>query len=106
GMKSLSGNEEPVKKGIITVSEALRYSMSLPIATLVSGIDSLEVLHQNVRIARGFTPMTVDEMQALRARIRQYAADGRFELYKTSKSFDGPPGRQQHGFPSNTELSA
>ncbi|BBD68979.1 putative oxidoreductase [Nostoc commune NIES-4072] len=37
--------------------------MSLPIATLVSGIDSLEVLRQNLAIARGFQPMQAKEMQ-------------------------------------------
>jgi predicted aldo/keto reductase-like oxidoreductase len=104
GMKSLSGNAEAVKKGIITPQEAIRYSMSLPIATLVSGIDSLQVLQQNLEIARGFQPMTNSEMQALRDRVAQYAADGRFELFKTSKKFDADEGRLQHGFPPQSQM--
>lgn len=106
GMKSLSGNGEAVKKGIVTAQEALRYAMSLPVSTTVSGIDSLEVLRQNLAIARGFQPMAVAEMQALRARCAQYAADGRFELFKTSKKFDASEGRKQHGFPTESELKA
>lgn len=104
GMKSLGGSGEPVKKGVITATEALRYAMSLPVATTVSGIDSLQVLRQNLSIARGFKPMNAEEMQALRTRYARYAADGRFELYKTSKKYDGPPGREQHGFPPQEQL--
>jgi aryl-alcohol dehydrogenase-like predicted oxidoreductase len=105
GMKSLNGTADALKKGVFTAAEALTYVMSLPVATLVSGIDSLEVLRKNLAIARAFTPMTPEAMQALRDRCAAQAADGRFELYKTSKKFDGPPGREQHGFPSQKEMS-
>ena len=68
GMKSLGGNGQPVLKGVVTVEEALRYAMSLPVATTVSGIDSLAVLRQNLAVARGFQPMATAEMEALRRR--------------------------------------
>jgi aryl-alcohol dehydrogenase-like predicted oxidoreductase len=74
GMKSLGGDGAAVKKGIVTVAEALRYVPSLPIATLVSGIDSVEVLQQNLAIARSFTPMSAD--RGARP-ARPGAADGR-----------------------------
>ncbi len=32
------------------------------------------------------------------------ASDGRYELFKTTKKYDGDVGRQQHGFPSAAEL--
>jgi uncharacterized protein len=104
GMKSLGGGGYAVRAGIVTVAEALRYAMSLPIATVVSGIDSLAVLRQNLAIASGFTPMTAEEMGALRARVVAYAADGRFELYKTTLHFDAKVGRGQHGFPPREDL--
>jgi aryl-alcohol dehydrogenase-like predicted oxidoreductase len=104
GMKSMCGEGTPVKKRAVTHREALRYAMSLPVAATVSGIDSLKVLRQNLRVARDFEPYTPAEMQALRDRCAGAAADGRFELYKTSKSFDGPPGRKQHKFPALEEL--
>lgn len=106
GMKSMCGDGGPVKKKFVTPAEALRYAMSLPVTTTVSGIDSLKVLRQNLRIARDFQPMSFDEMQELRSRCASRAADGRFELYKTSKAFDGPPGRKLHGFPSLADLAA
>ena len=104
GMKSLGGSGEPVKQGAIAPQQALSYAMSLPVATTVSGIDSLKVLRQNLGIARGFTPMSAEQMQALRDRYARYAADGRFELYKTSKKYDGKPGREQHGFLPEQQL--
>ena len=63
----------PIKAGVVTVQEARRYAMSLPVATTVSGIDSLQVLRQNLNIARGFTPMTPEEMPAVRSRYATYA---------------------------------
>src|SRR5207248_2836838 len=68
GMKSLGGNGQPIIKGVVTVEEALRYAMSLPVASTISGIDSLAVLHQNLAIARGFQPMTAVEMEKLQKR--------------------------------------
>jgi aryl-alcohol dehydrogenase-like predicted oxidoreductase len=97
GMKSLSGNAEPIKQGILTPEEALRYVLSLPIASLVSGIDSRQVLHQNLSIARRFTPMTAAEMQTVRTRMARYAMDGQFERFKSSRDYDGRIGREQHG---------
>ncbi|HEU4594742.1 MAG TPA: aldo/keto reductase [Pyrinomonadaceae bacterium] len=106
GMKSMCGEGTPVKKRAITPTEALRYAMSLPVASTVSGIDSLKILQQNLRIARDFTPLSAEEMRALRERCAEAASDGRFELYKTSMKFDGPPGRKQHKFPPLDELAA
>jgi aryl-alcohol dehydrogenase-like predicted oxidoreductase len=104
GMKSLGGAGEIVKLGAATAHEGLRYAMSLPVATTISGIESLEVLRQNLEVAAGFEPMTADEMQALRERARPVAADGRAELFKTTKLYDADEGRQQHHFPLAAEL--
>ncbi len=97
GMKSLSGNAEPIKQGIVTPEEAIRYVLSLPIASLVSGIDSRQVLKQNLDIARRFTPMTAADREALRTRVARYAMDGRYELFKSTNRYDGRIGREQHG---------
>ena len=106
GMKSLGGDGRPVAKRVVTAEAALRYAMSLPVATTVSGIDSLRVLRQNLRVARGFKPMPEREREAHRKRLAPAAADGRFELYKTTAVFDGDEGRKAHGFPTSEELSA
>ena len=106
GMKSMGGEGDAVKKKVVSPQEALRYAMSLPVTATISGIDSMRVLRQNLKVAQNFTPMTADEMEALRARVREFSSDGRFELYKTTAKFDGPPGRKQHGFPAQEKLEA
>jgi aryl-alcohol dehydrogenase-like predicted oxidoreductase len=106
GMKSLGGDGRQVTKKVITAEEGLRYAMSLPVATTVSGIDSMKVLRQNLKVAAGFRPMTTRQMATLRKRVTEEASDGRFELYKTTAMHEGPIGREQHGFPSEEELSA
>lgn len=104
GMKSLGGTGMPVKKKSITAEEGLRYAMSLPVATTVSGIESMKILEQNLEIARGFKPMTKREMQALRKRVEDDAKGGRFELYKISMMHDADEGRKTHRVPSMKEL--
>jgi hypothetical protein len=84
---------------VVTAEELLRYATSLPVAVTICGMDSVEVLRQNLRIARGFTPMTDGEMDALRARCARTAADGRYEPYKVSLRYDNPVTRLPHGFP-------
>jgi predicted aldo/keto reductase-like oxidoreductase len=106
GMKSLGGDARAVKEKIVTPQEALRYTLSLPIATLVSGIDTMRVLEQNVAVARNFRPMTTLQRDALRRRVAATAKDGRFELYKISAAFDGNEARRQHGLPLMGELIA
>ena len=104
GMKSLGGDGQPILHGAITADEALRYAMSLPVATTIAGIDSFAVLRQNLAIARGFTPMSASEMQALRERCAAYATDGHLELYKSTKRYDAAVGHAQHEYPPPHEL--
>jgi len=106
GMKSLGGEGVPVRKRTVTAEEARRYAMSLPVAVMIAGIDSLHVLRQDLRIARSFVPMTPAEMDALRKRCAEMAGDGRFEAYKVTAKHEGPVGRKQHGFPPPEELRA
>jgi predicted aldo/keto reductase-like oxidoreductase len=104
GIKSLGGSGEMVTSGTITPEEGLRYAMSLPVTTTISGINSLDILQQNLSVARGFRPLPVSEMEALRTRCEAFAADVRFEKFKTTMFYDGDVGRQQHGFPDAKTL--
>src|SRR5271156_4981761 len=99
GMKSMGGSAPAVKAGLVQAEEMLRYAMSLPVATTIAGMDSIDVLHQNLHVARGFTPLTAAEMQALRDRCAKAAGDGRYEFYKLSLRYDNPQARLPHGFP-------
>ena len=106
GMKSMGGSGEIVVHGAATPEQALRYAMSLPVSSTISGVDSMDVLEQNLAVARGFQPMPEQEMQALREQCKFFASDGRYELYKVTKKYDGEVGREQHGFPTSEDLPA
>jgi len=103
GMKPLTGKAEPLSKNILSVDEALRYAMSLPVATTITGMEKLDVLRQNLKIAQDFKPMSAAEMGELRQRCARLAADGRFEHYKMSLQYDNPEARLAHGFPIDPE---
>jgi predicted aldo/keto reductase-like oxidoreductase len=88
GMKPLAAGEA-VKQGVATAEECLRYAMSLPTSVVITGCDSLDILEQALRAWRDFTPMSAEEMDALRARTRERAQGGGLEGYKTNGNFDG-----------------
>src|SRR5450631_2534499 len=72
GMKPICGHGEPVQKGVLTGEEALRYAMSLPVATTITGIDKPEALQQALKVEQGFVPLQPSAMQSLRDRCRQH----------------------------------
>lgn len=80
GMKSLAGGQ--MLKTEILPEEAITYALSLPIDTLVSGIDSLEVLGENLTIVRTWKPLSKKEQKHLLERVASCASDGHLEDYK------------------------
>ena len=69
--------------------EALHYSLTQPVSVVITGIDSMPVLDQALTAVKTFQPMTQQQVAALLDRTRDAAADGRFELFKTTAHFDG-----------------
>jgi len=67
GMKS-NGMGRLGKSNIATPLEGLRYTMSLPVSTVASGIDSLKILSENLALSHHFKPFTENEMNSLLAR--------------------------------------
>lgn len=98
-MKSLADGHLLQSGAQISAAEALRYVMSLPVATVVSGMDSMEVLEHNVATARSFTPLSDEERADLLARSAAAARDGRHEPFKTTRDYDANEGRLAHGYP-------
>jgi uncharacterized protein len=77
-----------VRSTKITAAECLRYAMSLPVSVVISGMDNLEMARQNIATTKAFKPLTEDEINDLLARVRDVAADGHLERFKTSWDFD------------------
>jgi len=87
GMKSL-GSGVLLKTGVVTAPECLRYAMTLPTSTVITGIDSMEILKQALEVIRNFTPFSDEEMESLRAKTAKAAQNGAYELFKTTTLFD------------------
>jgi predicted aldo/keto reductase-like oxidoreductase len=99
GMKSLGGDAQIIKGAGLTAEECRTYALSLPISTLVCGIESEENIRQDVAIARGFVQASAEQLDDLRERVREHATDGRYEWFKTTQYYDSKVHRVQHGFP-------
>ena len=105
-MKSFADGQIFKSGSGVTPEEALRYTMSLPIATVVSGMESLEILNQNLEITRNFTPLTDAEREAILARTAPIATGGEFETFKTTDSHEGEEGRYANSYPQKYESAA
>ena len=64
--------------GTIGIREALHYTLSLPVSTVIVGCDSIAQLEENVRLAREFTPLTSQQMAALEAKTVPVAKQALF----------------------------
>ena len=99
GMKTLAGGEgRLVKEGVCTAEEAHRFALSQDVASIVVGMVSMDDLKKNVATARNFKPLQGEELEALLAKAKPHAGDGRHERFKSTIDFDGPYHRKQHGF--------
>jgi uncharacterized protein len=95
-----------ISSGALTPAEALTFAMSLPgVSTTISGMDSMEVLDQNLKILQNFKPLTMQQIEVLQEYGKQFN-DGRYELFKSTVKYDGDLGRQQHNYPSAADLPA
>lgn len=95
-MKTLASGHV-LRSGLVTPEQGLRYVWSLPVSTIVSGMDTPALLEANMATARALRLMADAERTALLEKTRQAAVSGRFEPFKTAPNFDGPIGRQIHG---------
>jgi uncharacterized protein len=88
GMKPM-GDSIILQSKTASPVECLHYAMNLPTSVVITGCDSLPILQQALNAARSFKPMNKEEVAQLLVKTASAAAQGKFELYKTSHHFDG-----------------
>ena len=64
--------------GTIGMREAMYYTLSLPVSTVIIGCDSAAQLEENVRLAREFTPLSEAQMATLAAKAAPCAKQALF----------------------------
>jgi aryl-alcohol dehydrogenase-like predicted oxidoreductase len=63
--------------------EAMYYSLSLPVSTVIIGCDNVQQLEENVQLAREFTPLSAHQMSALNARAEPVSKQAMFFKFVT-----------------------
>jgi predicted aldo/keto reductase-like oxidoreductase len=68
--------------------QMLYYSMTLPVATVITGIDSAATLDQAVTAAISFRPLAATDIASMLGRSAPLSVDGALEPYKTTDDLD------------------
>ena len=78
--KSLdSGWNQPAPKpGVLAMKEAMYFTLSLPVSTVIIGCDTIAQLEENVQLARDFTPLSETQMAGLTGRTEPIAKQALF----------------------------
>jgi aryl-alcohol dehydrogenase-like predicted oxidoreductase len=84
-MKS-NGMGSIARNGIAAIPECLRFSLSQDIDTLVSGVQTLEQLEENVAVVKTMKAMTPAEIEALLARTAKGPFGPKIEGYKKKEA--------------------
>ncbi len=88
GMKSM-GDGILLQSKTVKATECLHYALNLPTSVVITGIDKPQVLDQAIAAAKTFRPLSKEEVAELLGRTREAAANGKYELFKSSTHFDG-----------------
>ncbi len=64
--------------GTLDMRQAMYYSLSLPVSTVIIGCDSIPQLEQNVQLAREFTPFNQQQLAALTEKAQPVAKQSLF----------------------------
>jgi predicted aldo/keto reductase-like oxidoreductase len=83
------GDDFILKSGVAQPIEMLHYSMSQPVAVVITGCDHRNILDQAIQAVHTYQPMSRQQQDALLARSASAAARGQTERYKVSQHFDG-----------------
>jgi aryl-alcohol dehydrogenase-like predicted oxidoreductase len=87
GMKCM-GNGALLQSKTVTAPECLRYALNLPTSVVITGMDSMEVLHQALDVVKSLEPLTAAAINALLEKTREAATHGYYEPFKTTSLYD------------------
>jgi uncharacterized protein len=62
---SWEGSAIATRSGVMNMGQAMHFTLTHPVSTVIIGCDSIAQLEENVQIARDFTPLSQSQMAAL-----------------------------------------
>jgi uncharacterized protein len=85
GMKSLVGDFERISSRVPVSAELCRhYALSLPVSTLICGMQNFDEMKMMIDIARDFKPLTEDKINEMLDKAALASKNGEAEYYKDS----------------------
>ncbi|HEV2472582.1 MAG TPA: aldo/keto reductase [Chthonomonadales bacterium] len=87
GMKPM-GSGIILKSNAVNPVECLHFALTAPTSVVITGVDSLPILDQALEAVRTFKPLSHQQVEVLLDRTGKAAANGAYELFKTSQEFD------------------
>ncbi len=75
---SWEGSAIATRPGVMTMRDAMHFTLTHPVSTVIIGCDNLAQLEENVQIARDFTPLSRTQMAALNSAAEPVAKQSLF----------------------------
>jgi aryl-alcohol dehydrogenase-like predicted oxidoreductase len=75
---SWEGSAIATRPGVMNMRDAMHFTLTHPVSTVIVGCDSIAQLEENVKIAREFTPLSQSQMAALNALAEPVAKQSLF----------------------------
>jgi uncharacterized protein len=75
---SWEGSAIATRPGVMSMKEAVSFTLSHPVSTVIIGCDNVAQLEENVQIAREFTPLSQTQMASLNAAAAPVAEQSLF----------------------------
>jgi len=75
---SWEGSAIATRPGVMTMRDAMHFTLTHPVSTVIIGCDTIAQLEENVHIAREFTPLSPNQMAALNAQAEPVAKQSLF----------------------------
>ena len=72
------GSAIATRAGVMTMRDAMHFTLTHPVSTVIVGVDNLAQLEENVRIAHDFTPLSQTQMASLNAAAEPVAQQSLF----------------------------
>ncbi len=89
GMKTFADSVLLKSGAPIEPIEYIHYCLNLPTSVVILGMENQRDMDQAFEAVESFRPMDKAAVAELLSRARPYALQGKFELFKTSSTFDG-----------------
>jgi len=75
---SWEGSAIATRPGVMTMRDAMHFTLTHPVSTVIIGCDNIAQLEENVQIARDFTPLSNSQMASLNALAEPVAQQSLF----------------------------